>query len=226
MSCSGILAPRSVESSGDVVKLRAMVDPVQPADPKKALRREMRERRDAVTARERVRAAITIAARPAPVPIGPGIVVSGFSPIKNEIDPIPLMRRLSDVGARLALPIVVARGKPLVMRSWAFGEPLRTTGWGIREPEMAAAALEPDIVIVPLLAFDRRGHRIGYGAGYYDITLTALRERKVVVAIGIAFAIQEIDAVPDEPGDARLDFVLTEKETIVTNPDIVERTRY
>ena len=95
--------------------------------------------------------------------------------------------------------------------------------WGIREPLAAAAVVEPDVVIVPLLAFDRRGHRIGYGAGYYDLTLAALRERKTIVAIGIAFAIQEIKAVPDKPGDARIDFVMTEQETIVTDPEFVER---
>jgi 5-formyltetrahydrofolate cyclo-ligase len=155
--------------------------------------------------------------------IGPGVIVSGFSPIKSEIDPIPLMRRLADMGAGLALPVVVAKGQPLVMRSWVAGEPLRVGTWGIREPAPAAAAVEPDVLLVPLLAFDCRGHRIGYGAGYYDLTLAALRERKPVVAIGIAFAIQEIDAVPDEPGDARLDFVMTEKETMVTNPEFVER---
>ena len=190
---------------------------------KQALRREMLAQREAVTARERVRAAMTIAARPVPVTIGPGIIVSGFSPMKSEIDPIPLMRRLADIGAQLALPVVVAKGQPLVMRSWTVGDHLRAGTWGIREPEVAAALVEPDVLIVPLLAFDRRGHRIGYGAGYYDLTLAALRERKPVIAIGIAFAIQEIDAVPDEPGDARLDFVMTEKETIVTNPDSVER---
>jgi 5-formyltetrahydrofolate cyclo-ligase len=190
---------------------------------KKALRREMLAQREAVTARERVRAAMTIAARPVPVTIGPGVIVSGFSPMKSEIDPIPLMRRLADIGAQLALPVVVAKGQPLVMRSWTVGDHLQAGTWGIREPELAAALVEPDVLIVPLLAFDRRGHRIGYGAGYYDMTLTALRQRKPVVAIGIAFAIQEIDAVPDEPGDARLDFVMTEKETIVTNPDSVER---
>jgi len=186
---------------------------------KKALRREMLERREAITSRERVRAAMTIAARPVPVAIAPGSIVAGFSPMKSEIDPIPLMHRLADAGVQLALPVVVARGQPLVMRSWTFGEHLRAGTWGIREPEPAAATVEPDVLIVPLLAFDRRGHRIGYGAGYYDMTLTALRERKPVVAIGIAFAIQEIDAVPDEPGDARLDFVMTENETIVINPE-------
>src|SRR5882724_11743324 len=108
--------------------------PPSPPVTKRALRREMLARRDELTARDRVRAAITVAARPVPLAIGPGVIVSGFSPIKSEIDPIPLMRRLADMGARLALPVVVAKGQPLVMRSWAAGEPLRAGTWGIREP--------------------------------------------------------------------------------------------
>ena len=180
-------------------------------------------RRDALSDEQRFAASEAVAKRGLPIDIKPGAVVAGYSPIRSEIDPIPLMRRLADIGAQLALPVVVAKGQPLVMRSWTVGDHLQAGTWGIREPELAAALVEPDVLIVPLLAFDRRGHRIGYGAGYYDMTLTALRQRKPVVAIGIAFAIQEIDAVPDEPGDARLDFVMTEKETIVINPDCVER---
>ena len=86
--------------------------------------------------------------------------------------------------------------------------------WGIKEPRADAAEVAPDILIVPLLAFDRRGHRIGYGAGYYDMTIHALRAIKPVLAVGIAFAAQEIDAVPVTPRDARLDLVLTEREVI------------
>jgi 5-formyltetrahydrofolate cyclo-ligase len=86
--------------------------------------------------------------------------------------------------------------------------------WGIREPGPEAREVAPDILLVPLLAFDRRGQRLGYGAGYYDMTITALRARKPVVAVGIAFAAQEVDAVPTTPRDARLDLVLTENEVI------------
>jgi 5-formyltetrahydrofolate cyclo-ligase len=90
--------------------------------------------------------------------------------------------------------------------------------WGIREPMPDAPEVAPDILIVPLLCFDRRGHRVGYGAGYYDMTIAALRAMKPVVAVGIAFAAQEIDSVPITPTDARLDLVLTEKEVIVIDP--------
>lgn len=159
-------------------------------------------------------AAFAIAERGLPVEVTPGTVVSGFSPLKSEISPLPLLRRLADAGASLALPVVVGRGQPLVMRAWSFGAPLVSGVWGIREPPAGAPEAFPDILIVPLLAFDRRGHRIGYGAGYYDMTITRLRAMKPVTAIGVAFATQEIDAVPATPRDARLDLVLTERETI------------
>jgi 5-formyltetrahydrofolate cyclo-ligase len=109
---------------------------------------------------------------------------------------------------------VAGKGKPLIMRAWRLGEPLASGVWGIREPKPDAPEVFPDILIVPLLAFDRRGHRIGYGAGYFDMTIAALRARKPVVAAGIAFAAQEIAEVPTTPRDARLDLVLTEREVI------------
>ena len=147
-------------------------------------------------------------------PIAPGAIVSGFMPLKSEINPLPLMRKLAEKGARLALPVVAGRGKPLIMREWGFGEPLAAGVWGIREPKPEAAEVEPDILLVPLLAFDRAGHRLGYGAGYYDLTITQLRARKPVTAVGLAFAAQEIAVVPATPRDARLDLVLTEREVI------------
>jgi len=185
-----------------------------PEQLKAALRQAALARRDALPPAERMAAALAVAERGLPVEITPGTVVSGFSPLKSEISPLPLLRRLADAGASLALPVVIGRGQPLVMRAWSFGAPLVSGVWGIREPPADAPELFPDILIVPLLAFDRRGHRIGYGAGYYDMTIARLRAMKPVTAIGIAFAAQEIAAVPATPRDARLDLVLTERETI------------
>jgi 5-formyltetrahydrofolate cyclo-ligase len=185
-----------------------------PEQLKMGLRRAALARRDALPPAERMAAALAIAERGLPIENTPGIVVSGFSPLKSEITPLPLLRRLADAGANLALPVVIGRGQPLVMRAWSFGAPLVSGVWGIREPPGDAPELLPDILIVPLLAFDRRGHRIGYGAGYYDMTIARLRAMKPVTAIGIAFAKQEIAAVPATPSDARLDLVLTERETI------------
>jgi 5-formyltetrahydrofolate cyclo-ligase len=191
-----------------------MVTPAQPAAEKAILRREATARRDALPAAERQQAAEAIAARPFPVAVPSGAIVSGFMPLKSEINPLPLMRKLAEAGAQLALPAVAGKGQPLIMRAWAFGAPLASGVWGIREPMADAPAVDPDVLIVPLLAFDRRGDRLGYGAGYYDMTLTALRARKPVVAVGIGYAAQEVDRVPTTPRDARLDLVLTDRETI------------
>ena len=184
------------------------------ADRKAELRRAALARRDALPVAERAQAAETIAARVFPLAVADGVVVSGYMPMKSEINPLPLLRRLAEAGARLALPVVAGPGKPLIMRAWSFGEPLVAGVWGIRQPPAQAPATEPDILIVPLLAFDRAGHRIGYGAGYNDMTIAAARARRAVRAVGIAFAAQEVDAVPAGPRDEPLDLVLTEREVI------------
>jgi 5-formyltetrahydrofolate cyclo-ligase len=185
-----------------------------PKHSKAVLRRAAMALRDSLAPAERMAAALTIAERGLPVEVMPGTVVSGFSPLKSEVSPLPLLRRLADAGAGLALPVVTRRGQPLVMRAWSFGAPLVSGVWDIREPPADAPEVFPDILIVPLLAFDRRGHRIGYGAGYYDMTIARLRAMKPVIAIGIAFAAQEIAAIPATPRDARLDLVLTEHGAI------------
>jgi 5-formyltetrahydrofolate cyclo-ligase len=183
-------------------------------DLKATLRREALARRDELSADDRAAAAQVISARPFPVAMPPVAIVSGFMPMKSEINPLPLLRKLADAGAALALPVAAGKGRPLIMRAWSVGEPLASGVWGIREPKPDAPEVFPDILIVPLLAFDRRGHRIGYGAGYFDMTIAALRARKPIVAAGIAFAAQEIAEVPTTPRDARLDLVLTEREVI------------
>ena len=153
-----------------------------------------------------------MAKRGLPFGIAAGAIVSGYSPIRNEIDPVPLLRQLAGHGARLALPVVLARGKSLVFRAWSPDDRLMLGPLGIPEPSPAAAEVIPDIMLVPLAAFDRQGHRIGYGAGHYDFTLEHLRKAKAIVAIGTAFSVQEIKAVPALPHDVALDYVLTEKK--------------
>ena len=181
---------------------------------KAALRAQALAIRDALPAPERQAAADAIAAREFPVAITPGAVVSGFSAMKTEINPVPLMKKLVALGAQLALPCIDARGKPLIMRAYAFGDELKSGQWGIREPMPTAPEVKPDILLVPLACFDRTGQRIGYGAGYYDRTIAKLRAFKPITTIGIAFAVQEIQQVPATEHDERLDFVLTEKEII------------
>ncbi len=188
-----------------------MTDASQFQNEKSAVRAAALAKRDAMPADERAAAAEQIAAREFPIAITPGVIVSGFMPLKTEINPIPLMRKLAAAGARLALPAIAGRGKPLIMRAYAFGDDLARGQWGIREPKPEAPEVAPDILIVPLAAFDRAGNRIGYGAGYYDMTIAALRAKKKVTAVGIAFAAQELDQVPVTPRDERLDLVLTER---------------
>ena len=181
---------------------------------KSDLRREMIARRDALPADARSEAAEVIAARIFPLSIPAGATVSGFMPMKTEINPLPLMKKLADAGVQLALPVTGRRGQPLTMRAWTWGEPLASGVWGIREPKPEAPQVDPDILLVPLLAFDRAGRRLGYGGGFYDLTLAQFRSRKAVIAVGLAFAAQEIASVPTTPRDATLDLVLTEREVI------------
>jgi 5-formyltetrahydrofolate cyclo-ligase len=184
-----------------------------PAGPSKAdLRATALAARDALSDAHRAAAALAIAARGLPFAIAPGTIVSGYSPIRSEIDPVPLMRVLAGKGARLALPAVMARGKSLAFRAWSAGDRLMLGPLGILEPSPAATELIPDIMLVPLAAFDRAGHRIGYGAGHYDYTLAHVRKAKPIAAIGVAFAVQEIKAVPALPHDVALDYVLTETQ--------------
>src|ERR1700710_2180585 len=179
---------------------------------KAELRTAALAKRDALSSEQRAAAAEAIAERGLSFAITPGTIVSGYSPIRSEIDPVPLMRILATQGARLALPAVMARGKSLAFRAWSPNDRLMLGPLGILEPSPAAAELIPDIMLVPLAAFDRLGHRIGYGAGHYDYTLAHLRKVKTIGAIGLAFAAQEIEAVPALAHDVALDSVLTETE--------------
>jgi 5-formyltetrahydrofolate cyclo-ligase len=140
----------------------------------------------------------------------PGQVVSGFFPFKSEIDVLPLMARLASEGWATCLPIVQGQRQPLIFRQWAPGERTIPGIWGIPMPAESASEVEPDVLLVPLLAFDRSGHRLGYGGGFYDRTLAHLRAKKNVTAIGVAYSGQEMSQVPSGTMDERLDYVLTE----------------
>jgi 5-formyltetrahydrofolate cyclo-ligase len=183
-----------------------MQEPPSKAD----LRAAALAKRDALSDNKRAAAARAIAKRGLPMAIAPSTIISGYSPIRSEIDPMPLLRALAAQGARLALPAVMARGKSLAFRAWLPDDRLMLGPLGIPEPSPAAAEVIPDIMLVPLAAFDRAGHRIGYGAGHYDFTLAHLRKTKAIAAIGVAFAAQEIALVPALQHDVALDYVLTE----------------
>lgn len=169
---------------------------------------------DGRSAEEALRARVLEAA-----PLPAGAVVAGYWPMRGEIDVLPLLGALSQRGQVTALPAVIGRKEPLVFRRWAPGEPLEEGLYGTRHPAVSAAVVRPVCLLVPLLAFDRKGIRLGYGGGFYDRTLAALRAVGPVVAVGVAYAGQEVESLPAEPHDERLDWVVTEKEIIRINDE-------
>jgi 5-formyltetrahydrofolate cyclo-ligase len=141
-----------------------------------------------------------------------GGIVSGYWPLAGEFDPRPAMDRLAGRGHPLALPRVRGWGRPLAFHAWRPGNPLTAGPFQVLEPSPDAPVVNPRILLVPLLAFDRAGRRLGYGAGYYDMALRDLRAQSPApFAIGVAFAAQEVDEVPTGPRDQMLDAVVTER---------------
>ncbi|BCJ89871.1 hypothetical protein IZ6_06060 [Terrihabitans soli] len=147
-----------------------------------------------------------------------GKTVSLYMPIKGELDPAPLAVKLRTAGAIAALPRVTAGDEPMAFRAWLAGDPLDKGFGGIREPAASAPEVVPDIVLVPLAAFDRRGFRIGYGKGHFDRTLGPLARGQRPFLLGYAYALQEVEEVPRELHDVPLDAVVTETEIIHCNP--------
>lgn len=180
---------------------------------KAALRAAQRRKRRTAAATVGSMAAEAIADRVAQgFRLPPAGIVSGYWPLQDELDPRPCMDRLAALGHPLALPRVQGRGRPLAFHAWQPGDPLLAGPFGVMEPSPDAPVVSPRILLVPLLAFDRQGRRLGYGAGYYDMVLRDLRARDPApIAIGIAFAAQEVAEVPTGPRDEALDAVVTER---------------
>ena len=179
---------------------------------KAELRRRTLARRDALAPDVRIERALRAAERGIGHPLlelDPGTVVAGFLPIRSEIDARPLMDGLRVRNCRLCLPVVI--GNALVFRELTRTTPLVHAGFGTVGPDEAADVLIPQVLLVPCAAFDRAGHRIGYGAGHYDRALAALDDP---LAIGLAFAIQEVERVPAEPHDRPLAAVITDEGVI------------
>lgn len=139
-----------------------------------------------------------------------GQVVAGYWPLHHELDPRPLMSAFLDTGVRLCLPVMLRDDAPLIFRSWRPGDRLETGVFGVEEPTDRAPETVPDLVLVPLVGIDRQGMRLGFGKGYYDRTLAALRAQGPVRAVGVAYPEQCVDRVPCEPHDQALDALVTD----------------
>jgi 5-formyltetrahydrofolate cyclo-ligase len=179
---------------------------------KRALRERMKAWRGSLSASQQAAAGTALAAhgldflgieKPAQK------IVSAFAPMADELRVWPLLRRLGADGFQLCLPVMHGKERPLIFRAWKQGDAMDSGVWGIAEPKADKATLEPDILLVPLLAFDAGGWRLGYGGGFYDRTLARLRAAKAIVAVGLGFDEQRVDAVPHLDYDQRLDWVLT-----------------
>lgn len=196
-----------------------ITDPSQLRASKASARAEALRRRAALSAAERLQAAHRVAGNLAEGigALDAGTVVGFYWPIRDELDPRPAAERLASDGAATALPRMEGPERPLVFHRWQPGERLIGGGFGVQEPAPFAPRVRPEIVLVPLLAFDRQGRRLGYGKGFYDRTLADLRTAgRRVTALGVAFSIQEATDVPHDATDVPLDGIVTEREWIVT----------
>ena len=143
-----------------------------------------------------------------------GIAISGYHPVGNEANVLPLLNKLRDQGFVIALPVVQERDMPLIFRRWGETTAMAKGPYGIPEPDSNADTIHPDMILAPLLAFDRQGNRLGYGGGFYDLSIRSIREHQPVYALGVAYAAQEVPAVPCDGGDTALDGILTEQGII------------
>ncbi len=152
-------------------------------------------------------------ARDAGLVIDRGTIVSAYWPMRDELDTRKLLRGLHDEGVRCALPVMQQKNKPLSFRLWQPGDALEEASFGVAEPSSDQPVLTPEVMLVPLLAVDGDGNRLGYGGGYYDRTLLQRRQGREgpVVAVGVAYDVQRVQFVPHDEGDARLDWLITEQ---------------
>ena len=148
-----------------------------------------------------------------PEPLWPGQaqIVAGYFPIGTELDPRPLMTEFQARGSRLCLPVMSGPEDALNFHQWKMGESLIQGSFGVHEPDPTQNLLTPNLILVPLLAADKQGGRLGYGKGYYDRTISRLRAEGAVICVGLAFEEQIVDQVPVDPHDQALDWVVTEK---------------
>jgi 5-formyltetrahydrofolate cyclo-ligase len=183
---------------------------------KKSLRAQSLAARESITPDAARTASVAVAKHLVDLIPAPATIIAGYRAVRGEIDVFETMAQLSERGQELCLPVMAAPHAPLIFRRWRIGHPLEIGQYGIEIPPTTEPELIPDTVIVPLVAFDKKGHRLGYGAGFYDATIHQLRQSsKTVQIIGVAFAAQQVDVIPVEPHDAKLDAVVTEKEIVI-----------
>lgn len=183
-----------------------------PSNPKAQLRQQMRARRRelAISAPLATARLLTLVRETNLFQRGKG--VAGYWPLGDELDPRPLLRAARDVGAHVLLPCVVALDTPLLFRHWQEGDELSPDMAGIPAPTERSAEKRPDLLLIPLLAFDGRGHRLGYGKGYYDRTIAHLKQAgRPLRAVGLAYDGQRVATLPADRHDQPLDAVLTEQ---------------
>ncbi len=184
------------------------------AEEKAALRKEAKRRRAAAAAAAENAAARFLEGLLDAVQFLPLATVSAYWPMADELDVRSAMKALHERGNRIALPVMLGPARPLLFRQWQPGQALEPAAFGTSEPPAEAPISVPEVLIVPLLAFDRQGYRLGYGGGFYDRTLAELRGVSHVTAVGAAYAGQEVARVPREATDLPLDWIVTEREAI------------
>jgi len=178
---------------------------------KKTLRSRMKDVREQLHQKHNVRGAKLLAANLLSLDVVQKAgIVAGYYPIQSELDIIVALKALHAAHHPIALPVMTGPDSPLLFRGWDFTTPLVEGPFGVREPAADVASVIPDVVLVPLLAFDDQGQRLGYGGGFYDRTFAHLKD---AVRIGVAFEGQKIEAVPTESYDQGLDYVITEQKT-------------
>jgi 5-formyltetrahydrofolate cyclo-ligase len=185
-----------------------------PADAKSTLRRAVLERRRAAHRSGCTAAADAVTQRIAENIDFKGKIIAGYWPLGDELDCRPALEAVSAAGAQVALPVVAGQGQVLIFRTWKPGDTLDQGPFGTMHPGTRAPVVCPQVLLVPLIAFDLEGNRLGYGAGYYDRTISTLRANGGVSAIGLAYDCQRVDVVPVDTHDQPLDGVLTPSNTL------------
>ncbi|MEE4014457.1 5-formyltetrahydrofolate cyclo-ligase [Roseibium sp. FZY0029] len=176
---------------------------------KDKLRKDVLARRKAMPVVERIELSLQLSDHAEDLPLPAGAVVAGFWPIRDEIDPRPLMDRLRQLGHPLCLPVMT--GPSLIFRRLERDTELVSAGFGTSEPGPSSEEVRPDVLLMPLAGFDGRGTRIGYGKAFYDTTIAKLQQSGPLLCIGLAFSVQEVDHVPSEAHDKPLNGILTEQ---------------